>query len=352
MTLRIAVLGASGYTGGELLRILAAHPEASVVYASSRRHSGVPVYYVHPHLRGYYRGLRFGDTSLDGLLRAEPDIVFSALSHGAGLRLVAELYEHGFKVIDLSADYRLRDPQEYRRWYGFEHPYPDLLEKAVYGLPELHRDELRNTRLAAIPGCNATASILAIAPLVKFKLISDQSAIIVDVKASSSEAGSEPSRSTHHPERALAVRPYSGEGHRHAAEVEQELTLLSSRRIPVSLVPHAVPAVRGVLASAHALLADGVSRSDVTRAYVSMYAEEPFVRIVIGNPTPYPDVRYVIGSNYADVGFSIEERVSRVTGYAAIDNLVKGAAGQAVQVMNIMMGLDETLGLRAPPLRP
>ncbi len=348
--MKAAVLGGSGYTGGELLRLLALHPEVEVVYVSSREYAGMPIHYAHPSLRGFYHGQRFEKLSFDRALNA--DVVFSALPHGVGLDLTAKLFEHGLQVIDLSADYRLRSPEAYRVWYGFEHPYPDLLEKATYGLPELHRSELRGARLIASPGCNATAAILATAPLVKHRLLEEPVRLIIDVKAASSEGGAKPNRGSHHPEREGAIRPYSAEGHRHAVEVEQELSLLAKDSIRVTLIPHAVSSTRGVLASAHGWLREGVDRQRVARAFAEMYGKEVFVRIVASGPLKYPDPKYVVGSNYADVGYAIEERVGRVTGFAAIDNLVKGAAGQAIQAFNVSRGFPETMGLEYPPLRP
>ncbi len=340
------MLGASGYTGGELLRLIALHPELELVYATSREYAGYPIHYVHPGLRPFYRGVRFEKLELSRALEA--DVVFSALPPGVGVRIVAELYEHGVQVVDLSPDYRLKDPELYRRLYGFEHPYPDLLERAVYGLPEAFRDRLRGARLIAVPGCNATAVILAALPLVRWELV--DGLLVADVKASSSEAGSKPRRADHHPEREGSLRPYSPEGHRHAFEVEQALSMATGREVKVSVVPHAVPAVRGVLASVHAVLRDGAGPQDVARAYAEAYAGEPFVNLVAGGR--YPDAKNVVGSNYAEVGYAVELRVGRVTGFAAIDNLVKGAAGQALQAFNVSRGLPEDAGLKVPPLRP
>lgn len=351
MARRVAILGASGYTGGELLRILALHPEAEVVYASSREYAGKPIHFVHFNLRGWYRGLRFSPFNVDHVFKMEPDTVFSALPHGAGLETTKTLYEAGIQVVDLSADYRLRDPSLYPKWYGWEHPYPDLLEKAVYGLPELHRDELKGARLIASPGCNATAAILAAAPLAKEGLI-EAGRLIVDVKVGSSEGGSKPTRGSHHPERENAIRPYEATGHRHAAEAEQELSRIAGSEIRVSLIPHAVSSIRGALASVHAWLSRGLGSRELLRVYASFYRGSRFVRLVHGVPPGYPDPKYVVGSNYVDVGFAVEERLGRVTAFAAIDNLVRGAAGQAVQAWNISIGLPEETGLEAPPLKP
>ncbi len=345
-----AILGASGYTGGELLRLLLGHQGVSVVYASSREYKGRPLHYAHPWLRGFYKGLRFSELNLDKV--SEVDVVFNALPHGVGLEYTRQLYEMGVMVVDLSADYRLKDPRLYEEWYGYTHPYPDLLSKAVYGLPELHREELKEARLIASPGCNATATILSIAPLVAKRLLREPILIISDIKAASSEAGSKPSRGNHHPEREGALRPYSAEGHRHSAEAEQELSGLSKVDVRVSIVPHASPMTRGVFASSHSILNDGVNDSEVLKAYAEVYGGEFFIRIQRNPPLRYPDVKNVLGSNMADVGYAIESRVGRVTGFAAIDNLVRGAAGQAIQAFNIALGFDESMGLLHPPLRP
>ena len=348
MAFKAAILGASGYTGGELLRLLALHPEMEVVYASSREYRGKPIHYAHPALQGYYRGLRYQDLSLEAILSVEPDIVFNALPHTVGAALTGELYDAGLTIVDLSADYRLASLEEYEKWYG-EHPRPDLLGKSVYGLPELHREELRGAKLIAAPGCNATAAILAAAPLA---LLPGVEWFIVDVKVGSSEHGSKPARGTHHPEREGSARPYSGEGHRHEAEAEQELSRLASHRVRVSLVPHAVPLTRGALASAHTLPGEPVDVQSVSRAYSRFYRGARFVRIARFGPLKYPDVKNVVGSNYADVGYAVDSRTGRVSGFAAIDNLVRGAAGQAIQSLNIALGLPEDLGLSMPPLRP
>jgi N-acetyl-gamma-glutamyl-phosphate/LysW-gamma-L-alpha-aminoadipyl-6-phosphate reductase len=352
MAVRVAVVGASGYTGGELLRILALHPDVEVTLATSEKYVGKPLHFVHFNLRKIYTRLRFTKFNIDEVSE-KADAVFLSLPHGISLKYVPKLLELGLKVIDLSADFRLKDPEEYKRWYGFEHPYPDILAKSVYGLPELHRDEIRGAQLVAVPGCNATAAILALAPLVRGDAI-DTSKVIADIKAGSSERGMKPSLGSHHPEREGSIRPYEAEGHRHVAEVVQEMRRLAGREVEVSLVPHAVSSIRGVLASVHAWLVKSLSDWDILKLYVDMYSREPFVRIVRGVPPGYPDPKYVIGSNYADVGFAVERRTSpeRITAFSAIDNLVKGAAGQAVQDFNIMMGFRETAGLELPPLKP
>lgn len=348
--LNVCVLGGSGYTGGELLRILAQHPNVDVVLATSREYAGKPIHYVHFHLRNVYRNLKFSAIDLDQIIK-KCEAVFLSLPHGVSMQYVPKLLDVGLKIIDLSADFRLKDPEMYRVWYGIEHPYPDLLKKAVYGLPELHRDELRGTQLVASPGCNATATILSLIPLVKHKVI-DLDKIIVDVKVGSSEAGSKPSIGDHHPEREGCIRPYEPEGHRHVAEVEQEISLLANRKIVMSMIPHAVSAIRGALISTHTWMSKDFEDLEILKIYVNTYKDEPFVRIIYRMPPGYPDPKYVIGSNYADIGFAVEKRIKRLTSFCAIDNLMKGAAGQAVQAFNIVMGFNETSGLTIVPLKP
>jgi len=345
---RVGIVGASGYTGGELLRLLSLHPEVEVTVATSREYAGQPVTSVHFHLRGFVGNLKFSPLSLD-LLLEKCDVVFLSTPAGVSKDITPKLLDHGLTVVDLSPDFRLKDPEQYKIWYGFEHPAPDLLGKAVYGLPELHREELRNAKLVANPGCNATAAILSLVPAVESGLI-DLEHIAVDVKVGSSEAGMKPSIGTHHPERANVMRPYEATGHRHVAEVEQELKAIAGREVRVALVPHAVGAVRGALATSHVWLADGsVDEMALWKAYAKRYGNEPFVRIVRGR---YPDPKYVVGSNFTDVGLAVEQRLGRAALFAAIDNLMKGAAGQAVQCMNVMLGMDERTGLSYPPLRP
>lgn len=348
--LSVCVIGASGYTGGELLRLLATHPYVEVAIATSREYVDKPIHYVHFNLRGMYRNLKFSQLNIDLILK-KCEAVFLSLPHGVSLNYVPKLYEAGLTAIDLSADFRLKNPEAYRIWYGYEHPYQDLIKKAVYGLPELHRSELRGAKLIAVPGCNATAAILSLVPLVKNRLIHTDR-IVVDVKVGSSEAGSKPSISDHHPEREGCIRPYDAEGHRHAAEVEQELGAVVGHEVRVSMIPHAVGSVRGALASSHAWLTTILDDVELLKHYVNTYKGEPFIRIVYRLPPGYPDPKYLIGSNFADVGFAVEKRLGRVTSFTAIDNLMKGAAGQAIQAFNISKGFEETAGLVMVPLKP
>ncbi len=310
-----------------------------MVAATSKEHSGKPVHLVHPHLRGL---LRLSFSSIDEAMRKDYELAFLSLPHGVSKVVVPELLEGGRRVIDLSADFRLKDPELYRRWYGWEHPAPDLLRRAVYGIPEFNRERIREAQLVAVPGCNATSTLLASAPLARL----GASHLIADLKVGSSEAGSKPSRGTHHPERSHAIRVYSASGHRHQVEVMQALADILGRDVRVSIVPHSVGSVRGSYASVHSLIE--VDEEGLIRELVSLYAGEPFIRIMPRGT--YPDVRNVLGSNFADLGCSVDD--GRASCFSAIDNLVKGASGQAVQCMNLMLGFDEREGLLIPPLRP
>ncbi|MDT7888070.1 MAG: N-acetyl-gamma-glutamyl-phosphate reductase [Desulfurococcales archaeon] len=346
---RVCVIGGSGYTGGELLRYLAIHKEAEVVYVTSREYAGKPIHFAHPNLRGFFRGTRFDTINIGKVLKL-CDAAFFSTPLEVSLEYIPKIVTSGIRVVDLSPAFRLRDLGAFKNYYELDHPAPDLAEKAVYGLPEIHiyRERLRNAQLIASPGCNATAAALSLYPLTQSKKISYP--VTIDIKAGSSEAGSKPTPWDHHPERAGSVRPYSPKGHRHVAEVIQVLRDLGETSPRVSIVPHAVPIVRGVLSSTHLYI--DISEEELARIYVERYMGSPFIRILYGAPNPYPDPRNVVGTNLADVGFATEQDVRRVSIFVAIDNLGKGAAGQALQAFNISMGFDEREGLWIPPLRP
>ncbi len=353
MCTRVGIIGASGFVGGELLRILLSHPQVEVKVATSREFKGEYVFRVHPHLRGKTM-LKFVEPNID-LISKECDYVFLAVPHGQSLHLVPKLLEVGLKVLDLSADYRLKDPEAYVKWYDWKepHPYPDLLKKAVYGLPEIHREEIKNANLVAVPGCMSTAGILSLLPLVKNNLI-ETSRIVVDVKIGSSGAGAHAPRLDLHSYRTYVVRPYEVTEHRHIAEIEQELTLVAGEKVQIAFTPHAVDVVRGILATSHSWAKRPVTEPELWKAFRSVYGNEPFIRIAKDKTGfhRYPDIKYVIGSNYCDVGFEIDARTGRIVTFAAIDNLMKGAAGQAVQCMNIMLKINEKTGLDIVPVFP
>ncbi len=350
---RVSVIAASGYVGGELIRLILQHPKAELIAATSKRYAGEFIFRVHPNLRGVTE-LKFIEYNPDKI-SGNSDVVFTALPHGESARYVSELAATGIRIIDLSADFRLRDPSKYTQWYKFDHPFPDLLSKFVYAIPEINREQIRGTRLAASPGCMAITSILATAPLLKEPSLGvDKQHIVVDAKIGSSGSGGKPSISTHFSERYNVVRPYKPAGHRHSAEIEQVLSFLSGDVVKVSMSAHAVNMVRGILCTCHLFTDSTPEPLDVWKAFRSMYADSYFVRLVKDKKGPFrlPDPKLVIGSNFCDVGFELEERTGRIVAIGATDNLIKGAAGNAVQVMNVMLGLDEKSGLNYAPLHP
>lgn len=349
--MRIGIIGGSGYVGSELLRLLLVHPQADVTMVTSRQSVGEYVFNVHPNLRSITQ-LKFVPQDM-AEMKKNCDLVFTATPHGGSVNLVPKLIEAGLKVIDMSADYRLKDPADYETYYGWKHAHPEMLKEAAYGLPELHREEIKNAKVVGCPGCMATSAILGLAPIVKAGLI-DQNKIVVDLKVGSSGGGAKPSPSSHHPERFGGVRPYKPVGHRHIAEVEQELNALTSEPVRISFTPHAVNMVRGILATIHTYPKQKIENKDIWRALRGMYGNEPFVRLVKYQKGPYqlPDPKITQGTNFCDVGFEIDEHANRLLLFSALDNMAKGAAGQAVQCMNIQMGIEETTGLKSTGFHP
>ncbi len=358
----VSIIGGSGYTGGELLRLALSHPQLEVSQVTSERLDGQFVYFTHANLRpstgsgrpelveGRGRGaLRF--------VRAEAvekcDLLFLCLPHGSAMSRIDHFATLADRLVDLSADFRLRHAADYDRWYGSPHTNSAWLDRFVYGLPELHRAELKAARYVSGVGCNATATTLAIWPLAAAGLIDAPRGIICEVKVGSSEGGAAAADSTHHPERAGVMRSFAPTGHRHTAEVMQALRL-KDLEIDVHLSATAVDNVRGVLATAHVFVKPGTVEKDLWRAYRQAYDKEPFVRIVKDQTGlyRYPEPKILSGSNYADVGFEFDTTTNRVVAMCAIDNLMKGAAGSALQCANIMMGWDERLGLEFPGLHP
>lgn len=348
---RVGIIGASGYTGGELMRLLLLHKEAEITIATSRQYAEEYIYRIHSNLRSY-TDMQFSDWNFDEVT-SKCDLVFTSLPHGASMKVIPSLVNTGLKIVDLSADYRLKDPADYVKYYGYEHPNPDLLEKFVFGIPELRKEDIRKARLVSCPGCMAVTSILALAPLVKNKLI-DTNHVVIDAKIGSSGAGVKPTVATHHSERFSVVRPYKPVGHRHTAEIKQELSILASTKVSVFMSPHAVNMVRGILCTSHTFPAKPLTIPEIWKAYRGFYPEEPFIRFVRDKRGlyGYPDPKVVVGSNFCDIGFELEDDASRLVVMSATDNLLKGASGTAVQNMNLMMGFDERMGLEAPALHP
>jgi N-acetyl-gamma-glutamyl-phosphate/LysW-gamma-L-alpha-aminoadipyl-6-phosphate reductase len=349
--MKVAVFGASGYVGGEILRLLLRHPHVELVAATSKSYAGEFLYRVHPNLRG--------QTSLKFIM-SDPlktvdlcDLLFVATPHGVSSAFMPQILETGIKVIDASADFRLKSSEDYVKWYGWNHKCPELLKDAVYGLPELHREQIKKARLVAGPGCMAAAGILALAPIIKSGYV-EKNKIVADFKVGSSGGGAKPSLSSHHPEHYSVVRPYKPVGHRHTTEINQELSALAGEKVSVGMSAHAVNMVRGILSTCHVFLTKPVSDVDIWRLYRGFYENEPFVRLVHDKKGifRYPDPKIVVGSNYCDVGFEIDKDLNRLVLLSALDNLMKGAAGTAIQDMNIMCSWDEKEGLWEAGLHP
>jgi N-acetyl-gamma-glutamyl-phosphate reductase len=347
-TITVTVIGATGYAGGEAVRLLAGHPNVQLVGLVGRGREHEPIASIHPHLAS--TGLEIDQEPVPA------EAVFLALPHGAAAAMVPGLIDQGSTIIDLGPDFRLHDKADYPRWYHLEHPAPELLERAVYGLPELHRKELtaladESVRVVGAPGCYPTATLLALAPLARAGLIED---LVVDAKSGVSGAGREAKPDMLFSEINESVKAYGVGGHRHVAEIEQELAALSPMEWAnpginaVDFVPHLIPMTRGILSSCHVRPTRPVSQPQLDEMYANAYAGEPFVQVV----TTPPATKHVLGSNVCRVFIRHDARTNRILAIGVIDNLVKGAAGQAVQAFNLVHGLPETAGLDQLPLNP
>jgi len=339
-TLTAAVVGGSGFTGGELLRLLSGHPNFEVAQATSREYANKTVGSVHPNLRGL--GLRFTEpTDLESV-----DVLFAATPHGVSMHHVDEFRDAADTVVDLSADFRLETETQYDEYYD-GHVRPELLAESTYALPELHREELPGADLIAAGGCNATTTMVGLYPLFEAGILTGEERIVVDVKVGSSEGGATGSKASSHAERSGVVRPYAATGHRHEAEIEQELGT------NVAFTVHAVEMIRGAAATSHVFVDDPVAKRDLFAAYREAFADEPFVRLAMGGSTyRYPEPKVVAGTNYGDVGFELDPKNGRIVVFSAIDNMMKGSAGQAVHAANLALGFEETAGLEFQGLHP
>ncbi len=345
--LNVGIIGASGYTGVELARILSVHPEVKLTVATSRQYAGQPLSEVFPNLR------KRADLLCEDLppeqLVDRADFFFAAVPHKTAMALVPTFLAAGKKVVDLSADFRIRDAAVYEQWYQ-PHTCPELLAEAVYGLPELHREQVKKARLTANPGCYPTSIILGLAPLLRGKLI-DPATLIIDSKSGTSGAGRAANVGTLFCEVADGFRAYKvGGTHRHIPEIEQELSMLAGSKVTVSFTPHLLPISRGILSTIYVSLSTKVSEQDIQDLYESAYQAEPFVRVCPAGT--FPATQHVRGSNCCDIGVKCDPRTGRVIVMAAIDNIAKGASGQAVQNMNLMNGWDETCALLGPAFFP
>jgi len=345
--LRVGIVGASGYTGSELIRFLVTHPEqVELTCVTSRTFAGQYVSRVLPNLRGLV-DLKFEVPNIEDVAD-KVDIVFLGLPHKSSMEFAPKFLDLGVKVVDFSADYRLKSVEVYEKWYQ-EHTSPDLLKEAIYGLPELHRAEIRGASLIANPGCYPTGAILALLPALKSGA-AETEGVIVDAKSGISGAGNTPAEATHFPNRYDNFTAYKVGSHRHQPEIEQELSSAIGRDITVCFVPHYVPMSRGILTTAYLRLSDSISTEELLEIYSRYYKDEPFVRVL--DPGEIPQTQAVRGSNYCDIGVKVVEESGLAVAISAIDNLTKGASSQALQNMNIMAGFDETAGLLFPGLMP
>ncbi len=344
---RVAIVGASGYTGVELLRILKLHPSAVVTVVTSRKNAGIAVEELFPSLHGY-ESLRFSAPEPQEICQ-KADLVFTAVPHQTAMSVVPAFLDAGLKVVDLSADFRIRNRETYEKWYQ-EHSAPDLLSEAVYGLPELYREKIAQARLAANPGCYPTSSILPLAPLLKSGTVSPDG-IIIDSKSGTSGAGRGASVATLFCEVNEGFKAYKVGDHRHTPEIEQELASAAGTGVRINFTPHLVPMNRGILSTIYCKLKDQAATTGKIISELSeFYADSPFVRILPEGT--FPNVSSVRGSNYCDIGVKVDDRTGRLILVSVIDNLVKGASGQAVQNMNIMCGFDENTALEAAAIYP
>jgi len=341
MTYTASVVGGSGFTGGELLRLLDGHPEFELAQATSRSKENKTIGHSHPNLR--HSDLRFSSPEdLESV-----DVLFAATPHGVSMEQIDAFQEAAGTVVDLSADFRLESEAQYDEWYD-GHTRPELLEQSEYALPELNRDNLEGADLIASGGCNATATILGLLPLFEADILSGDEQIVVDVKVGSSEGGAGGGEASSHPERSGVVRPYAPTGHRHEAEIQQFLG------IDVSFTVHAVDMIRGASATCHVFPEGPVSKGDLWGAYRGEYEDEPFVELVAGGGGVYryPEPKSVAGTNRAEVGFELDPGNKRLVVFSAIDNMMKGSAGQAVHAANVALGIEETAGLEFQGLHP
>ncbi len=345
--LKVAICGGSGYTGGELLRILSNHPSVSITAVTSEKSAGESVVDLFPSLHIYsnliYEHLRVGD------ILHKADLFFMALPHGESQEIVDFLFSQGKKVIDLSADYRLKNVKTYEEWYKVPHKFQKSLEKAVYGLPELYRQKISRVDLVANPGCYPTAAILGLYPAIKNKLI-DISSIVIDATSGTSGAGRKSEITFSYCEVNEGFKAYAVTTHRHIPEIEQELSTIASKDIKVNFIPHLAPFDRGILTTIYATLKKSVDTIRILEIYGEVYAHEPFAKIL--EHGRFPNIKSVRGTNICEIGLIVNKRTNTLIIVSAIDNLMKGASGQAVQNMNIMMGFDEKTALDTVALFP
>lgn len=337
--MKVSVIGATGYTGAELVKILLKHPQVEIETITSQSFANKKISEIYPSL---ITDLVCQELNINKIALSS-SFIFTALPHRISMEIVGKLHSRGKKIIDLSADFRFIDPLIYEEWYGTPHQKKELLKKAIYGLPELYREKISRARLVANPGCYPTSSILALAPLVNSGSTKEND-IIIDAKSGVTGAGRTLSLATHFPEVNENTRAYQVVGHRHIPEIEEQLSKLAKRKIIITFVPHLVPINRGILCTCYAALKQKTDTKDLLKLYQDFYKEEPFVEILPQGR--FPQTKDVLNSNRCRIGITVNERSGRAIIISAIDNLAKGAATQAVQNMNIMCGFEETMGLK------
>ena len=345
--IRVGIIGATGYAGGELVRILLNHKDAKIVWYGSRSYIDKKYYQVYQNMFQLVEDI-CKDDNLEELAK-QVDVIFTATPQGFLAGLLTEEILSQVKIVDLSADYRIKDVATYEKWYGIKHQSPEFIKEAVYGLCEVNREDVKNARLIANPGCFPTCSTLSIYPMAKEGLI-DMNSIIIDAKSGTSGAGRGAKVANLYCEVNESIKPYGVASHRHTPEIEDQLSYASGEEVLINFTPHLVPMNRGILATSYAALKKKMSYEEVKAVYDKYYKDEYFVRVL--EKDVYPETRWVEGSNFVDVNFKIDERTGRIIMMGAIDNVVKGAAGQAVQNMNIMFGLEENAGLKMVPMFP
>ncbi len=349
---RVAVVGVTGYTGAELVRLIAGHPELELTAVIGRSEAGKPLAAVYPHLATTRYGALTVQTFDAAAIADAADVAFLGLPHGAAAEHAAQLVERGVRVIDLSADFRLQSEEDFRAFYG-EHHAPALQKSAVYGMPELHRAELKDARLVAAPGCYVTATVLGAAPLLAMGLADERAGILADCKSGLSGAGRTPAVSSLLSEAGEGMSAYKVDAHRHRPEIEQELARVAGKKVRLTFVPHLAPMSRGILATIYADPTDAARDLDaagLVARIAAHYEGEPFVRVLPAGQLP--STTMVRGSNFCLIGAAVDRRAGRLIVVSAIDNLVKGASGQAIQALNVALGLPETAGLTQAPLYP
>lgn len=340
--INVSIIGANGYTGLQLMTLLLSHKRVTLGHLVSVSNAGKDITDLYPSLYAL-KGKKFEGADIDAIA-ADSDVVFTALPHVTSAEFVAKFYKKGVKVIDLSADFRYKDIDLYNSVYGCTHPFPELSGYSVYGLPEVYRHQIKNAFIVANPGCYTTCSILALYPALKEKLVRPDN-IIIDAKSGTSGAGRKADTQNLFCEVNENFKAYAVTTHRHTSEIEQELSLAGGKQISLSFTPHLLPLQRGILSTCYANLMPGISGDDVYHAFKKHYNNEPFV--IVNPEGTLPELKHVRGTNYASIGFKIDKRLNRVVIVSAIDNLIKGASGQAIQNMNLLFSLDETMGLQA-----